>query len=439
MNSTSYKILLLLIFIHFQSYCFGQGSWNRIDVPTQQYLRSVYFTDSLTGWAAGDSGIIIHTLDGGDNWIIQESNTDNDIVDVFFLNNQLGWATSFNYSNPPYGTLILKTTNGGIDWIGEQYPTDNIFMNCVLFLDSLVGWMGGSPHALVRTTDGGNTWHQAEVDTSTLAFFPVLNIKFYNEQYGYACGGMFDIAGVTWRTDNGGEKWYAIDGSDAPADEVHDLYLFDSTRVIGAGGDPDFGYGVGLIRTFDAGLNWEYEELGVQGNAYDIDFVNPAEAWAPLGPQRKFIYSVDSGATWSAIPTPESTAIFDIVFPDSLHGFAVGSEGAMLKFKPATHVGVELIPSFSKEIVLHQNFPNPFKRNTTLSFSIPEEQNIKLPIQILIFDIFGNRVSSIVLEKFDSGINHVTFSAAGLQDGIYYYQLIVGEEVINTKQLVLMR
>ena len=136
----------------------------------------------------------------------------------------------------------MKTTNGGEDWVSEPYPEENIFINCVLFLDSLNGWMGGSPHALVRTTDGGLNWEQAEIDTTNLAFFPVLSIRFYNDDknYGYACGGMFDIAGVTWRTSDGGEKWYPIDASDAPADEVHELHLYDSVRVMGAGGDPDF-------------------------------------------------------------------------------------------------------------------------------------------------------------------------------------------------------
>lgn len=439
MIKTGYKILLLLIFTQFQTYCFAQGSWDRIDVPTQQYLRSVYFVDSLTGWAVGDSGIIINTLDGGNTWIIQESNTENDIVDVFFLNSNLGWASAFNYSDPPYGTLLLKTNNGGINWVSETYPTENIFITCILFLDSLVGWMGGTPHALVNTTDGGNTWLQAEIDTSTLAFFPVLNIKFYNEQYGYACGGMFDIAGVTWRTNNGGEKWYAIDVSDAPADEVHDLYVFDSISVIGAGGDPDFGYGVGLIRTFNAGVNWEYEELGVQGNAYSIDFVNDAEAWAPLGPQRKFIYSVDTGATWSEIPTPESTAIFDIVFPDSLHGFAVGMEGAMLKFKPKIPVGVASYNESSNGIVLYQNYPNPFKENTNITFAISHNQHIKLPIQIMIFDIYGNMVATVVRKKFVSGTHEITFNAAELHNGIYYYQLKIGDNVVSTKQMVLVR
>lgn len=436
---TSCKILLLIIIIQFQTDCFAQGSWNRIEVPTQQFLRSVYFTDSLTGWVVGDSGIIIHTMDGGDNWVIQESNTDNEIVDVFFLNSQLGWASSFNYSAPPYGTLLLKTTNGGIDWIGEPYPVENIFMTCIFFLDSLVGWMGGTPHALVSTSDGGNLWQQADVDTSTLAFFPVLDIKFYNEQYGYASGGMFDIAGVTWHTHNGGEKWYAIDGLDAPADEVHNLYIFDSLRVIGSGGDPDFGYGVGLIRTYDGGPSWEYEELGIQGIAYDIDFVNDAEAWAPLGPQRKFIYSVDTGSTWSEIPTPESTAIYDITFTDSLHGYAVGSEGAMLKYKPATQVGIESISAFSNETILNQNYPNPFAESTNITFSIFDNLNSQHPIKVLIFDIYGMRVAELPIQKNILGNYSVRFNGHGVPNGIYYYQLNIGEKIVDNKKMVLMR
>ncbi len=49
--------------------------------------------DSLYGWAVGDFGTIIHTSDGGDIWIVQDSKTENEIVDVFFLNRNLGWAS----------------------------------------------------------------------------------------------------------------------------------------------------------------------------------------------------------------------------------------------------------------------------------------------------------------------------------------------------------
>ena len=71
---------------------------------------------------------------------------------------------------------------------------------------------------------------------------------------------LFDIAGVIWRTWDGGDHWYAIDPLEAPADEVRGLHCFDSLTVMGAGGDPDFGFGVGIITTEDGGLNWDYDE-----------------------------------------------------------------------------------------------------------------------------------------------------------------------------------
>jgi len=432
-------ILLLLIFIiQAQRPCYAQGSWERIEVPTLHDLNSIFFVDSITGWAVGDSGTILHTSNGGVEWRVQQSHTANDIVYVFFLNDQVGWASSINFSILPYGTLLLKTTNGGEDWTSEVYPTENIFISCILFLDSLNGWMGGIPHALVHTTDGGNQWHQADIDTSTLAFFPVLSIQFYNEQYGYASGGIFDIAGVTWHTSNGGEKWYAIESNEAPADEVHALHLFDSTHVMGVGGDPDFGYGVGLLRTFNGGSHWEYEEIGIQGNAWDVDFVNSNEVWAPLGNRRKFIYSTDTGSTWTQISTPDETAIYDVTFPDSLHGYAAGDEGAMLRFKPVTPVGFEITEDLSKGFVLYQNYPNPFKSHTMVAFHIPIEQPDNALVQIKIYTIEGNEVALLMQENCSSGKHHMDIDTTGWPGGIYYYRLTVGNTFVGTRRMVLM-
>jgi photosystem II stability/assembly factor-like uncharacterized protein len=433
------RILYLFLFLA-QISSYSQGTWEKIDVPTNQLLKSVCFVDSLYGWAGGDSGTIIHTSDGGNTWIFQDSQTVNEIVDVYFLNRNLGWASSFNYSNSPFGTILLKTTNGGTDWIGEPYPEENMFINCILFMDSLNGWMGGNPHALVRTTNGGITWHQAEIDTSTLAFFPVMGIQFYNAKYGYACGGRFDIAGVIWRTSNGGDKWYAIDPTDAPADEVHALHIFDSLHVMGAGGDPDFGYGVGMIRTSDGGVNWEYEELGMQGLAINLDFRNRTEAWAPLGQKPIFIYSLDAGLTWAETPTPDSTLINEVMFPDSLHGFAVGARGAVLKYIPPLKPSVEPIsPLLQNEVMLSQNYPNPFERNSKCKLQIA-----KLTLLVLkVFDLLGNEVETVFNAEMPPGSYEITFDASGLHGGIYFYRLTatfpgqIGNSQITKKMVVI--
>ncbi len=290
--------------------------------------------DRLYGWAVGDFGTIIHTSDGGDNWIVQDSKTENGIVDVFFLNRNLGWASAWNYTNIPFSTLLLKTTDGGLNWTAEPYREDNLLTNAILYLDSLNGWMVSDPHAIVRTNDGGITWEHVEIDTVNLALFPVLSQQFFDEQYGFACGGRRDMAGVTWKTSNDGDKWYPIRAEDAPADPIQEIHTIDSLNVIGIGGDIEGSYGIDVIRTSDGGVFWEYETLIHRGVPYDLDFKSDTEVWAPLGSDRAFIVSTDAGTTWVQIPTPDSTVIYNLIFPDSLHGFAVGEEGAILKYNP---------------------------------------------------------------------------------------------------------
>lgn len=387
-------------------------------------MRSVCFTDSITGWAAGDSGVIIRTADGGDNWTLQGTGIGHPVVDIFFLNDLKGWAIAQNYTALPYGTLILATEDGGNVWTLETYPEENLFMNCILFLDPLNGWMGGSPHAIVRTNDGGLNWEQASVDTSTLAFFPVLSIHFWDYQYGYASGGMFDIAGVTWRTSDGGDSWQAIDPSDAPADEVHELYLFDSTHVMGIGGDPDFAFGAAVIRTFDGGINWEYDELGLQGTGYDIDFRNGEEAWAPMGPQQTLIYSLDGGETWTPINSPDNSEIFDITFPDSLHGYAVGRQGAFLSYKPPVGVSVMENGVKSPPLTPGQNFPNPFSGSTIITYQLSIRGTVKLEV----FDTRGMLIRTVIDGPKQPGGHKIVFDGAGLPQGLYFYRLDFYEE-----------
>jgi len=88
------------------------------NLPSQTHLYSVYFTDSITGYAVSDGGIIIKTTNGGTNWIIQYPFIPpyNNLNCVFFPDSNTGYAVG------NAGT-IFKTTNGGT-WI-EQEQTEN--------------------------------------------------------------------------------------------------------------------------------------------------------------------------------------------------------------------------------------------------------------------------------------------------------------------------
>lgn len=419
-NSLKYGILIKLVIqfsgLFIYGTMFSQGTWESINIPTQNNINHIHFTDSLTGWIVGDTGLIMHTNDGGISWVTQESNTTNNIISVFFTNKNIGWAASHNFQTQPYGSELLKTIDGGMSWSVNDYPQENIFISSIFFHDSLNGWMGGVPHALVKSTDGGNSWEQATIDTSTLAFFPVINITFYDSTFGYASGGIFDIAGVIWITEDGGNLWKAISTDYAPADEVHGLYIFNPTKIFGSGGDPDFGFGVGFMKTENGGTNWIYDEIGIQGIAYDIDFVSENEGWAPLGPEQNLIYSLDTGQTWQVIPTPGEEEIFDIVFPDNNHGYGSGRNGAFIKYTPKP-VTVEE----KGENIYMKIYPNPAKSITSIQIN-SDLSGISKP-SIFIFNGHGKLVKEIPIgttskinldcTELGSGIFIIAFTSDG--------------------------
>jgi len=441
MKIISTNLLRTLIILLPFSTSLSQDSWEKLDIQTTQDLKSVFFVDSLYGWIVGDSGIILNTTDGGDSWTFQDSQTENEIYTVFFLDRYLGWASSFDFTTLPYKTNILKTTDGGEEWSSTPYQENDIFITSIFYFDSQTGWMGGMPHALVKTTNGGQNWKQADIDSTVLAYFPVLNITFYDENHGFAGGGMFDIAGTMWRTTNGGENWQPVDAIYAPADEIHKVYMIDPMNIMAAGGDPDFGYGVAIMKSSDGGNSWSYEELGMGGTAYDLEFRTDNEIWCPLGQNRTLIYSLDAGDSWSEVPTPDSTAIFDITFPDPLHGFAIGMDGAVLRFVnsvPTTTGGTNLSIS---TLQLDQNFPNPFSSDTRINFTIPEKivnrTEGSVNVELNIYNLQGEVVKTILNRQLPAGDYQQTISGEELPRGRYLYRLSInGGEKSIAKQMI---
>jgi len=412
--------------------------WAKIPSPTNKTLKNLHFIDTQTGWAAGEGGTIIHTSNGGNEWVVQNSTVQTFIVDIFFINENLGWALTFR-DVFPFGTITLKTTNGGDTWIAENYPDENAFMNTIFFFDSLNGWMGGT--YIASTTNGGVTWAEADVDSSIISGLPVYNFNFYNRQFGYACGGYLDLAGVIWRTTNYGESWSATGVS---PDQVFDLYFLDSLNAIGLSGDPEGFFGTGNINTTDAGANWIYDEMTLSSLSFAIDFRTETEGWSASG--YKFLITLDSGVIWENKETPDSAIIFDLTFLDSRSGFAVGEDGVILKYIPGPvdvyDVGNEVISSI---FVLYQNYPNPFNPSTKIRFTIPQDEGRETQdVSLKIYDVLGNEIATLINEEKPHGEYKVTFNTnlikqnGALPGGVYFYQLRVGV-LVQTKKMIYLK
>lgn len=429
-------ILLFSLVLYFQISTvnvFSQVNWVRQTSPVSTVLFNCVFTDSSNGWAAGDSGVIIHTSDGGNNWVKQITPVNYYINDIYFINKRLGWAIANEFLLD--GTTILKTTNGGINWTYNNFQDSVNIFRTVYFIDSLIGFIGGFGGAIFKTTDAGNSWNNTKNDSSVYSSFPIAKIIFTTNETGFACGGQIDIVGVIWKTTNGGDFWTSEGLSPEP---FYDINKNNHSDIFAVGGD--FEYGAQISKSTDSGNSWIYENLGYFGQGQSIAFRTPKEAWMALGFSGTWAVSYDSGNVWTSFPTTDSATIYSVAFSDSLHGIAVGAGGVILKYFPSP-VGISNINSQTPEsFILLQNYPNPFNPVTNLEFEIENRGLVTLKI----YDLLGNEVSTLVNEnlnpgsyryKFDSRIND---QGLDLPSGVYFYTLKAGN-LSSTKKMLLLK
>jgi len=86
-------------------------------VPASATLSAVYFSDAEHGWAVGQWGVILASIDGGEHWTLQRSDTsiDQPLFSVYFKDAQHGWAVGL-------WSLMLATQDGGRSWSPVTLP-----------------------------------------------------------------------------------------------------------------------------------------------------------------------------------------------------------------------------------------------------------------------------------------------------------------------------
>jgi hypothetical protein len=101
------------------------------------------------------------------------------------------------------------------------------------------------------------------------------------------------------------------------------------------------------------------------------------------------------------------------------------------QFEYSETIEVLMIPT---EIALFQNYPNPFNPSTKISWQSPVDSRQVL----IVYDILGNEVITLVDEYKPAGSYEVNFDAVNLASGIYIYRLTVDNHT-DTKKMVLLR
>lgn len=84
----------------------------------------------------------------------------------------------------------------------------------------------------------------------------------------------------------------------------------------------------------------------------------------------------------------------------------------------------------SDKFEVYQNYPNPFKDNTTLSFNLPKAAKVTITVH----DHFGKTIE-VIQRDFAKGKNQHIFERSDLGSGIYYFTVTFGTNTKTTRML----
>ena len=380
---------------------------------TKEDLKSIYFTNELTGIAVGSHGVMLVTTNGGLNWSYRSLGNENSLKSLQFVNNFTGYAGG----TQGYLGIVLKTMDFGSSW--QPVYRDSVGINSIHFLNPSTGWAAGTNGAFIKTTDAGNTWVKTSIATTPSISY-INDILFINENTGFiGSNGMF-------KTTNGGINWYRVS-----------IYTTQTLQLIGITGFAITSAPGNFLKSTNLGENWISYPTGASYRG-DLFFINAETGW--INSPSIIRKTTNGGMNWSIQNTSSnSIPANSIFFIDENRGWVVGNYGSIMR---TTNGGIGITP-ISTEIPvqfnLQQNYPNPFNPVTKIRFSIPAfAETTRRDISLKIYDILGKEIAVLVNEELQPGTYELEWNASHFSSGVYFYSLATGN-FVQTKKMVVIK
>lgn len=343
-----------------------------------------------------------HSTDGGTTWgadtriTFDSSASRNPCVSASGLFVHVVWGD--------YNTLDIfykRSTDGGITWgAATRFSNDTApsWYPCVSVSGSVVhvAWQdgrGGNVNTYYkRSMDGGLNWgaDTALTNNNTTIYLstPSMSVSgsFVHIIWTNTSDGGINHKGST----NGGISW-GLDSrvtnnpaiSNAPSVSVSGLLVHVVWSI-----NRDSNFEIYYNRSTDGGLSW----------GTDTRLTNdPAYSFRP--------YISASGTAVHVLWTDNRDANFEIYYKRNPTGNPIGIK----------NISTVLPSSFS----LSQNYPNPFNPSTNIKFNVEKLSNVR----IVVYDVMGREVQTLVNEMLLPGTYESSFNASRLTSGVYFYKI----------------
>lgn len=512
MNSELQKKIYFLIIIFIFSLFELPAQWIKINTGTTSSLTSIHFADQNAGYAVGEAGVILKSTNGGETWQNVSAPGSTNFNDVFVFNQDNVIVVGGSGS-------IIKTTNGGLSW--SVIPT-SVFdeLYSVSFVDAF-GICGGSSQTILYSTNSGDSWSVSQsgffgggfwgasmissqigfVAGQNSIFQPLLgkttnsglnwdftpfylnsnegratSVIFTDANIGYVSSAVWDGRGAVSKTTDSGSNWTTT-FTTYPLNDINFPISGASLTGFAAGNAGT------ILRTNDAGNNWQLQQTGTLQNINKIYFLDfdfgfaaadsgiilktinggvPVELisftaakagnsvhlkWSTATETNNKGFEVERKAqdaesmAWGKIGFVEGSGTSTEVQNYSFEDKNLSAGKYFYRLKQIDFDGTfeylkeaEANVAAPGEFVLYQNYPNPFNPVTNFGVRISNSGFVSLKV----YDILGNEIAVIVNEVKEAGEYEFEWNALGLNSGVYFYQLQTNS-FSDTKKLLLLK
>lgn len=425
------------------------NTWNEVNILNihtgYDYLKTIFFLDSNTGFVGGDFGVLFSTNNAGTDWN-NYSITNHPILDIDVVNENISYAVigtdifkssdggntwiTINGPGVPFlrrvdfiadgigflaaGNKIFKTTDDGQNW---EDTTSTNTVHSLHFIDQQTGLysdLSSNNQRTYRTTDGGNTWNLVDNLVFEKIVFPTSTI-------GYAVakpvpGDPFQSKNI-YKTLDGGETWTENYDSSF-SNNLNSLYFIDE----------NFGYAAGangfILKTLNGGISWQQLSNGSLGtpNIFDILYLD-GKLYITSGSS---YFTSTNETSWTLAHEFGNTGVTNISSYQDFY-FIYGGAGII-------YSNVDSNASLSNENINANNslgnvFPNPAQHSFIIQ--LPADDHVK---GFSLFNIAGKEV----LRKDYQNINHKReVILNNLSEGIYILKIVNSKGNILTKKVII--
>jgi photosystem II stability/assembly factor-like uncharacterized protein len=380
------------------------AQWVPQNSGVKKDLWSVYFTDTNTGYAVGDSGTILKTSNAGTNWIALSSGTTLNLYSVQFTNANTGYIA---------GETILKTSNTGTSWSDISGGTN--FGVSICFPSANIGYAVGGGLNAIKTINGGSIW----TNISLIGNGQLNSVYFTDSNTGYIVSDYAQHGGIS-KTIDGGTTWNFIGLAGLnPIAPLFSIYFPDANTGYAVGG-----YWIGnsstIYKTTNGGSDWSLQNLANLPTLRSVYFTDANTGYA-VGDSGTILKTSNGGTDWKIQNSGTSHNLISVFFTDANMGYAVGDSGTILKTTNGGGLGVNDQPSSLNYLKI---YPNPIKDKITIELLITGNT------QFSIINVSGQELMMGQITD-----NKTKIDASNLPKGVYFVKL-TNKQTLEVRKII---